>query len=84
MGASVLDAQMCGSSRSERSTRVFKCKASGLFQKLVESSTEGASFKQKLYGKSAIEQRLGKLLLYTLIARHVKTEAPRVFQGHFL
>ena len=42
MGASVLDAQRCGSSRSKRSTHVFKCKAPGLFQKLVESSTEAA------------------------------------------
>ena len=40
VGASVLDARRCGSSRSERSTHVFKCKASRLFQKLVESSTE--------------------------------------------
>ena len=42
VGASVLDAQRCGSFRSKRSTHVFKCKAWGLFQKLVESSTEAA------------------------------------------
>ena len=140
--------QKCGSSCLKRTSHVFKCKARGLFEKLIESSTETApsrgssieksnwakasrnliahnygsfrfrrskvwelsigalnpcfqvqsfrtfseigrelhrssTFNQKLYGKSAIEQRLGNFLLDPLIARHVKTEAPRVFQGQF-
>ena len=42
MGAAVLDARRCGSSRSKRWTHIFKCKTPGLFQKLIESSTETA------------------------------------------
>ena len=59
VGASVLDAQRCGSSRSKRSTHVFKCKAPGLFQKLVESSTEGAPWSRSSMEKVPLSKGLG-------------------------
>ena len=59
VGASVLDAQRCGSSRSKRSTHVFKCKAPGLFQKLVESSTETAPSSGSSMEKVPLSKGLG-------------------------
>ena len=59
VGASVLDAQRCGSSRSKRSTHVFKCKAPGLFQKLVESSTEAAPSSRSSMEKVPLSKGLG-------------------------
>ena len=61
----------------------FQVQSFRTFSEVDRELHRNSTFKHKLYGKSAIEQRLGKLLLHTLIARHVKTEAPRVFQGHF-
>ena len=84
---------MCGSSRFRHSkvwelplealNPCFQVQSFRTFSEIGRELHRRSTFKQKLYGKSAIEQRLGKLLLHTLIARHVKTEAPRVFQGHF-
>ena len=59
VGASVLDAQRCGSSRSKRSTHVFKCKAPGLFAKLVESSTEAAPSIRSSMEKVPLSKGLG-------------------------
>ena len=61
----------------------FQVQSFKTFSEIGRELHGNSTFKQKLYGKSAIEQRLGKLLLVTLIARHVETEAPRVFEGHF-
>ena len=56
-------------------------KLQDFFEKLLESSTETAPSSASSMEKSVIEKRLRNFLLHSLIARRVKTEAPRVFQG---
>ena len=58
MGASVLEAQMCGSSRSKRSTHVFECKAPRNFEKLIESSTETAPLSKSSMEKVPLSKGL--------------------------
>ena len=86
-------AHKCGSFRFRRSkvwelsietlNPCFQVQSCRTFSEIGRELHRNSTFKRKLYGESTIEQRLGKLLLHTLIARHVKTEAPHVFQGHF-
>ena len=53
----------------------FQVQSSRTFSEIGRELHRNSTFKRKLYGKSAIEQRLGKLLLDSPYARHVKTEA---------
>ena len=50
--------QKCGSSCLKQKTHVSKCKAIGLFWELGRELHRNNPFQRKLYGKSAIEQRL--------------------------
>ena len=57
VGASVLDAQRCGSSRSKRSTHVFKCKAPGLFRFQALSFGGNLPLDVQEYGSSHVKRQ---------------------------
>ena len=61
----------------------FQVQNSRTFPEIDRELHRNSTFKRKLYGKSAIEKRLRYFLLYSLIARRVKTEARLPFQCLF-
>ena len=65
-------------------TSCFQVRSSIFLSEIGRELHRNSTFKRKLYGKNAIVKRLRNFLLDPLIARHLKTEAPCVFEGHFV